>query len=193
MNWHIELKEYIRSNKISNGPLEFKYEGINWGLGCNSIHFINLVSFFSGERPTKVIERKISKWMPAKRKGYFEPFGSLYFEFSEGSRLFLNCFEGEQKENELFFKIYCKNIIQAEINEFYGKCNLSNGKNINGKYELQSAMTYRLVDKILRDGVCFLTPLSESIQEHEILIETFSESWRELSGSEKKVNYAPIT
>jgi len=193
MHWHIKLKEYIRSIKSSNGPLEFRYEGKNWGLGCNSIHFINLVSFFSGERPIKVIERKIKKWLPAKRKGYFEPFGSLYFEFNEGSRLFLSCFEGEQKENELLLKIYCKNLIQAEINEFYGKCNLSNGKTINGKYELQSEMTYRLVNKILNDGDCSLTPLSESIQEHKLLIKTFSDSWRELSGSEKQVNYAPIT
>ena len=68
MNWHIKLKEYIYSMKSSNKPLEFKYEGINWGLGCNSIHFINLVSWFSKEKPTKVIERSINKWMPAKEK-----------------------------------------------------------------------------------------------------------------------------
>ena len=72
-----------------------------------------------------------------------------------------------------FLKIYCKNSIQAEINEYYGKCKLSNGKNINGKYELQSEMTFSLVDKILKKGECSLTPLNESIYEHEILIRTF--------------------
>ena len=131
--------------------------------------------------------------MPAKRKGYFEPFGSLSFEFKEGSKLFLSCLEGQIKENELFLKINYKNFIQAEINEFYGKCKLSNGKTIDGKYELQSEMTYKLVEKILKDGDCSLTPLNESIQEHKILIETFSESWRELSGLQKQINYAPIT
>ena len=193
MHWHIKLKECINSIKNSHGPLEFKYKGINWGLGCNSIHLINLVSWFSGEKVKKVIDRKINKWKPAKRKGYFEPFGSLTFEFNGGSRLFLSCFEGEQKENEIFLKIYNENFFQAEINEFYGKCILSNGEKINGKYELQSEMTSRLVEKILKDGDCSLTPLKESIQEHQILIKTLSESWREFSSLQDENNYAPIT
>ena len=54
-------------------------------------------------------------------------------------------------------------------------------------------MTSGLVKQILTDGNCCLTPLSISIIEHEILIESLSKSWKKSKTCQSEIGYIPIT
>ena len=86
MDWHKKL----RKNIINKGPLEINYSGTNWGLACNSIHFIDLTMWWSGEVIKSINTSKLDKkWFKAKRTGYFEVNGELSILFSKGSKLTL--------------------------------------------------------------------------------------------------------
>lgn len=56
----------------------FQVHGGNWGLGCNSIHFLDLLGFLTGEVPrnlsTSGLDRKL---IASKRANFYEFTGSL--------------------------------------------------------------------------------------------------------------------
>ena len=47
-------------------------EGNNWGICCNSLHFIELFNFFCQKKITKIQETKKLKWIKSKRKNFFD-------------------------------------------------------------------------------------------------------------------------
>jgi predicted dehydrogenase len=86
MNWYNSIK----SNLKSNIPIKMSIRGGDWGLACNSIHFIDLINYFTGEHITNINTTKLNnKWEPSKRVNFFEIFGELNIYFSNGSHLIL--------------------------------------------------------------------------------------------------------
>ena len=193
MSWHINLKDQIKKLRSREGNLDFEYIGINWGMGCNAIHLIDLVTWWMDEIPCRNISCNIDEWLPAKRKGYYEPFGKLKFEFSKGSTLNLICNKGVDNFEDRFIEIFYRNLSLLKIEECLGKADFKNQKIINGKLELQSEMTSGLVQQILIKGNCGLTPLRMSIIEHEILIKTLSKSWEKNEKFQSAIGFVPIT
>ncbi|RCS57428.1 hypothetical protein [Parvibium lacunae] len=56
----------------------FQVYGGNWGLGCNSIHFIDLLAFFTGKPPSDLCTMSLDTHITAsKREGFYEFTGSL--------------------------------------------------------------------------------------------------------------------
>jgi hypothetical protein len=80
------------STSINNSfPIKMEVIGIDWGLGCNSIHFIDLFALLSGTSEMKcdfsAVEKKI---IPSKRKGYVEFLGTVEVTSSRGDKLMLS-------------------------------------------------------------------------------------------------------
>jgi predicted dehydrogenase len=179
----------IKSNLKSNIPIKMSIRGGDWGLACNSIHFIDLINYFTGEYITNIITAKLNnKWEPSKRVNFFEVFGELNIYFSNGSHLIL-------ESNQILINTYIIKFQQLnsewEIDEKLGVAKNSNGLLINGELTLQSKLTPILVEKLINSNSCELTDLHTSAKLHTPLIESLLSHWN--ISMNKKDNFLPIT
>jgi len=186
MDWHKQL----RKNIINKGPLKISYFArSNWGLACNSIHFIDLAMWWSGEVIKSINTTKLGKkWFKAKRKGYFEVNGELSILFSKGSKLTIS---SNSNIRSNLIKVGLNDGTQWIINEKSGKAFNSKKKRLNGKYEFQSKMTHKLIEQIIRENKCDLPNIVESAKAHKPFIKAMLKHWNKSNSANRK--YVPIT
>lgn len=73
-----DLYKQIAAEVKGHGPVKFVVTGSAWGLGCNSIHFLDLFSYVTGETGFEVMHELIdNEYIPSKRQGYVEFTGNL--------------------------------------------------------------------------------------------------------------------
>lgn len=185
MVWHQSLKKVFESK----GPIKASYSGNLWGLACNSIHFIDLISWWTGEK-LDFIDNKILdlNWFESKRVGYFEVAGKLLAHFSKGSILSL---EARECADLLPLQIELADGTTWKIDEVNGTAISLNGDHLEGRIEFQSQLSGRLVDNILLHGRCELPTLKESAAMHAIFLEAMLKHW---NLSQKRNDFCvPIT
>ena len=172
MPWYCEIK-----SKISlHSPLHFSYTGGNWGLACNAVHFIDLLSWITSEIVVSCDSTLLDKnWIQAKRKGYFDVFGTLLIKFSGGSILELISINIDSLQSSI--EIKDSNGIWA-INERDGIATHTDGSVINGRIPLQSEITPFLLHDILYAGSCELPDLKTSIEMHEKFLDCMLSHWK---------------
>jgi len=185
MTWYQKLK--IEFN--NKGSLKIKKSGGLWGLACNSIHYIDLINWWTGESLFSVNTSKLDKiWHKSKRLGYFEVLGELLIEFSGGTELILQSYPNEVNNIMHIELTDKKNWI---INEYEGVAYKSRKEILSGKVELQSEMTGAMVTKILSEGTCNLPRLKESSKQHAIFLDAMLSHWNTFNKSNDKA--VPIT
>ena len=171
------MKNYKKFKTIfdnEKGAFKIKKIGGAWGLACNSIHYIDLISWWTGENVISVNTEKLNqKWFKSKRLGYFEVTGELLIKFSKGTELILQS-NLDIKEESLKINLNNKNWMIVESNN---NINISENKNLNGQLELQSKLTGPMVQKILLDGICELPTFKESSQQHIIYLNAMLKHW----------------
>lgn len=169
------MYQSLSSVLSGESSLAVSYAGGLWGLACNSIHFIDLVAWLSGESLHSIDFTGLSqRWYESKRLGYFDLTGELRAQYSGGTTLRLS---SEPGADEQTIRIGLENRIVWEINEQLGCASSSIGEQISGRIELQSQLSGRLVDDILRFGRCELPTLGESVAMHEIFIKAMLTHW----------------
>jgi predicted dehydrogenase len=171
MSWHQEIK----SQMLAIGPsaLRVRMAGGNWGLACNAIHLIDLVSWWTGASVDVVDTRRLGDWQPSKRSGFQEVFGSLMVNFSDGSTLELIC---NQSDAAPRIKVETPEGIWL-IDELAGKAVGPSGKEIAGQLSFQSAFTAPLVEQILTSGRCELPSLADSAAQHRPFLDALLQHW----------------
>ncbi len=185
MKWHKE----IRLRLLGKGPYEINYSGRDWGLACNSVHFIDLAMWWADENIQRIDTSNLDKnWFEAKRKGYFEVNGKLSILFSNGSRLKLVS-NSNIKKNLLTVNL--SNGEKWKIDENVGKAFSSKKEILNGTYEPQSSMTGKLIDKIYKNGKCDLPDINESSKVHKPFIREMLNHWNKSNNTDHKL--IPIT
>lgn len=171
MPWYSEIKSKIPFNL----PLHFTYTGGSWGLACNALHFIDLLSWFTSERVVSLNNSLLEKnWVQAKRNGFYEIFGTLIVNFSKGSILELKSMNTDLRESLIEIQD-SKGILT--INEKAGFAKHTNGTVINGNILFQSEITSTLVNEILFKGSCKLPDLYTAIEMHEKFLECMLSHW----------------
>ena len=171
MAWHQAIKEQL----LASGPtaLRVRMAGGHWGLACNAIHFIDLVSWWTGASVDVVDTRRLGDWQPSKRFGFQEVFGTLVVNFRDGSSLELSCNQSDalpRIEVETPEGIWL-------IEEAAGKAVGPSGQAIAGKLSFQSALTAPLVEQILTAGRCELPSLADSASQHLPFLEALLKHW----------------
>jgi hypothetical protein len=186
MIWHQELKRKFSGQ----GPFRVTKSGGLWGLACNAIHFIDLVSWWTEESLLSVDNTNLSKaWYESKRAGYFEINGELRAKFSGGTELILRS-DPYILEDVMHLKF--RNNCLWVINEEKSTAFISGGREfLNGIVEYQSNITATMVNKILMNGTCDLPRLEDSIKQHRIFIQAMLDHWRNFSSSTDET--VPIT
>ena len=184
MTWHQQIREKLQSDI----PLNITGSGSLWGMACNAIHYLDLVSWWSDEKLKGIDASKLdSKWIESKRKGFFEVTGKITAVYSGGTRLVL---ESSREGSSFKINVERHNSVW-EIDESKGIAVGSDGVVINGKNEMQSTMTSKLVDDILAGKNCDLPKLSDSVELHRIFLCSLIEHWNRVHDSNIKT--LPIT
>jgi hypothetical protein len=185
MAWHNSLKESF----AGHGPLDVSYSAGLWGLACNSIHFIDLIVWWSRESLVSVDTSGLDhNWQESKRVGYFEITGELVAEFSGGSVLRLQSREGASSHP---LKIQLAGGAVWEIDEPAGTARSVAGEKRGGQVEFQSQLSGRLVDDILQRGECDLPALEESCAMHAIFLDAMLLHWNR--SQNRNDDLVPIT
>jgi predicted dehydrogenase len=173
MTWHQEIKAQL----LASGPaaLRVLLAGGTWGLACNAIHFIDLVSWWTGGSVVGVDCRGLGDWLPSKRSGFQEVFGSLIVHFREGSTLELIC---NQSDAAPRIEVETQEGIWL-IDETAGRAIGPSGQEIAGQLSLQSALTAPLVEQILTFGRCELPSLADSAAQHRPFLDALLQHWNQ--------------
>tara|TARA_X000000950_G_scaffold255918_1_gene320982 strand:+ start:320 stop:1300 length:981 start_codon:yes stop_codon:yes gene_type:complete len=165
-------------------PIEVLVKGDNWGLCCNSVHYLELFDFLCNEEKLNIKGHEFEKVFFSKRQGYLEINGRIDINSQNGSRLTLisndaGILEGE----EISIIIKTSNVI-AEC--FFRMdslvCRLEiNGKKINKHYNLilQSDFTHRIIEEIHKTGSCNLPSLERAIYHHNLFYPLFKNFFKE--------------
>ena len=85
INWHQCIRETLPKREY----WKIYGNGGNWGLACNAIHFIDLVSWWTGESLVTIDNSGLEDWFSSKREGFYEVTGKLVANYSKGSELIL--------------------------------------------------------------------------------------------------------
>ncbi len=184
MAWHKQIRERLRSEST----LKITGSGSLWGLACNGIHYLDLVSWWTDEKLRKIDTSKLdSKWIESKRKGFFDVTGKIAAFYSGGTRLVL---QSRLEGSPFKMKVEGQNSVW-EIDEIKGVAVCSDGIIITGNNEMQSSMTSKLVDDILAGKNCELPKLSDSVEMHRIFLRSLLEHWNNVNS--RNDDTLPIT
>ena len=169
--WHQQIKSQLDHGR----PMTLKVDGGSWGLACNSIHFLDMFAWWTGETLVEVnTEQLDSQWFEAKRPGNWEVLGTLQAKFSGGSCVNLSARDGEVS--------YAFELDDGEhtwsIDEDAGTARRSDGLDLPGRLPFQSEVSATLVESILENGTCELPTLKESAEVHCVFIRSMLEHWK---------------
>lgn len=146
-------------------PIRFEASFPNLGLGCNSIHFIDVLSWLVDSSVLYIDILSPNGWKPSKRRGYSEFEGVLNAYYDDGSMLSLNTnTEGS-------------NVINVQQGDKVFSINESEGIYIDehffpGLVEYQSDLSNQLILEIINGKVDDGLPtLQQSILQHKALFE----------------------
>ena len=171
MQWHRSLKAAFASSTID----EVVYLGGLWGLACNAVHYLDLVSWWTGEGLNSIdVSGLDQNWHQSKREGYLEITGELKAHFRGGTSVRLSSIVGVHPQP---FKVVLSNGVVWEVDEIAGTALSSTGERIDGCLEFQSQMSGRLMESIIQRGDCLLPRLDESIPIHAIFLDALVRHW----------------
>jgi predicted dehydrogenase len=183
---------YQQLKAAASTPLVMQVQGNLWGMACNSIHFIDLVSFLSSESLLSVDASQLGQSLQSKRAGYLEVTGHLYCVFSQGSELILRCTADELAPISVSIQLSCAEG-RFDIDEVKGCVHKTGDAEpllCNMPMLYQSQLTAAVVSELLSSGHCSLTPYAESSALHLPLIHSLLAYFRQESA---QLQHCPIT
>jgi hypothetical protein len=190
----LDVYKYIKS-KIGKGELiTYMVFGGDWGLACNSIHFIDNMAFLSQETQFVYDYSGITSVIESKRKGYVEFTGTFICRQPNSSELILH--SREASNAKLRIQILSDNYAWS-IDEAGGMMVESskyedwNETTKQIKIPYQSELSNILAKQILLEGKCDLTSFNESMELHVGMLSSFIDLYNLKTG--QNFNYCPIT
>jgi hypothetical protein len=148
---------------------------------------MDVLAWWSGERSLDINTEALDpEWLPAKRKGFLEVFGSMSVVYTEGSRLTLTA---DYDAAPIEIKVDVGGLVWS-ISDSEKMARRSDGLELPGRVDLQSEMSAGLVDLILTTSACTLPTLVDSVETHRVLLRGLREHLIRFGGSGDPV---PIT
>ena len=150
---------------LGNGErIIYEEQGVNWGMGCNSIHSIYLISFVSGETDFRITSSELDiEILASKRKGFLEFTGALHGISENGSKFSLISYKESNAPRVIKIS---GNTSRYIISESDGKTIQEHKSNdwkdeeVQIQVPYQSQLTHLAVSKILETGLSFGTTLA---------------------------------
>ena len=185
-----ELKERL-SNATS---MEISVSGSAWGLGCNGIHFMDLIAFLAGNEMVKVDISGLEKeYLQSKRLGFLEIAGTISGTMGRCKNYSITSYLGQtcpisiQITSDVLKCVISESkktaLIAEESNEWEWKEEIF-------QLPYQSQLTQVVLQDILDTGECKLTDYDTSRYLHENLQEALIPYFTKLG---VEGNQCPIT
>lgn len=169
-------------------PVVMTHYGQNWGLCCNTVHFIDLWMYLAGDCPFKVNMAEVQPCIvESKRNGYIELFGKEMFESENGDKLTLASYETYSGDSTITIENAGRTIIIDEAN---GNCRC-NGEERPMKLYMQSEFSGALADEILANGESHLVDYFTSAKYHKPYLKAVIDFVNKIQGTES--DSCPIT
>lgn len=169
--WHQQIKAVLAGDR----PMTLRVDGGDWGLACNSIHFLDMFAWLTGETLEGMRTEGLDpQWVPAKRPGNMEVMGTLDARFSGGSSVKLIARPGDV--------VYAFEFADGKhvwhMDEVAGTASRVDGLTIPGRIPYQSEVTGGLVETLLETGNCALPTLDQSTQMHSVFLHSLLSHWQ---------------
>jgi len=186
-----EIKNHLGCEEKINCDVR----GGNWGMGCNSIHFIDLFSFLSGQIDFRITSSSLDiEILSSKQEGFLEFTGSLHGISENGSKFSL--ISSKESNTPIVINVSA-NTSSYTIHQSDGKimqAHKSKGwkdEEVQIQVPFQSQLTHLAVSKILETGQCDLTSLELSFLFHKPLLEVFTQHLERVM--KRRYERCPIT
>ena len=185
-------KELVKAK----GKIVFQVVGGNWGLACNSLHFIDLCSFLSGE----VVEELDLDWLDnsihkSKREGNIEFTGSIKGKMKDNSSFIITSFDKEVSDISISVSTSSQRwVIQegsAQKIIHFSKYNGFQEVITSFTTEFQSTLTTKIANDLFEFGNSSLPTYEEACLSHIPFIKASIKKYIEITGIE--TNTCPIT
>lgn len=184
----VEMFAGLKARLHRESPLKIRVTGGNWGLACNTVHFLDFSEWLAEDKVTQMSTSLLDpKWIPAKRPGFWEATGQVQVKFEKGSTLDLSC---DTSTDPLEIAIY-DGREDWLIRWDQGVTESKSGVILDQGIPYQSQMTPKLITSLIERSTTNLTPLHESIAQHSFLIESLLGHWN--SQRQQKDQKLPIT
>ena len=186
----------IGTLKGFNGLLRYSVLGGNWGLGCNSIHFLDTIDFLLGNDAafsydTSELDPEIGE---SKRPGYVEFTGKLRVGHPRAASIELI---SDRSNNAAILQIISTDTIRFVISEFEQRARRAT---LEGGWKMekiafpmlfQSQLTAPVIESLIESGSCLLTPYEHSAKLHIPMLRTFLDYYNKAEGKDDEI--CPIT
>lgn len=198
VNCYMRSRDFYKDlrNQMNLGKkVEMRVEGSLWGMGCNSIHFIDYFSFLTGCNDFNFTDCRLNrKIINSKRPGFIEFSGELAGKNSQGHSLILICHDKGSDPIKININNGSKSheIIDDSSDHVIHRV-FDGDKKTEKKVGIpfQSQTTNKLVHQIRNYDKCDLTTYHDSMNLHLPLIRILIEHIQNLSG--ESVKLCPIT
>ena len=190
---YIVIKEEIHGQK----DVSYTVNGINWGLGCNSIHFLDHFQWLTNSKLLSIDNSQLdNQLLKAKRQGYIEFSVTLTANFENNNTLSLTSDVSDRKPN-FIIEISCKDFsyIIEETQSKYTFQKHSQGIVYKKEKEMtipfQSQLTQTVAESLFSRGKQHLTPFEDSAYQHKLLIGSLISHMEKVTG--QKMDHCAIT
>lgn len=185
------IYEEVKSLLEGKNGITFKLTGGLWGMGCNSIHFIDIFEWITSSSLCKInIEGLDLEIIDSKREGFQEFRGILDITFNNDNRLYL---ESSSEEKPPRIEILAKGL-SLKIDEPSGTLISKKDNKIESQIFstlFQSDLSTLFADDILANNKTVLPSFSESSRQHIHMLAAFQSHIENILGT--KIDHCPIT
>ena len=174
---------FLSKHFNSNDNFHMKVSG-NWGLCCNSVHYIEIFHHLCGRIPINLKSYSFeTEYKKSKRDGYFELFGTIDIVSSKSQRLTLECSpEKPELVKNIEIMTDSKKLIDTWVDEYHN-CNfIDSGVTLTERHysRRQSERTLDLVVSLKDYDSCSLPSYQQSSFHHLLILEQFRNKFFDL-------------
>lgn len=189
VNCPIRTNRFFRMLKQTlhqNEPIQYDVIGGNLGIGCNSIHHVDLFSYLSGESDVSFMTDHLDKSViPSKRKGFIEFTGTLYGCTKNNNLFRFTSFRSGQAPLMIHISTpYRRHIIRLNESVAWTANEQEHWvwKQENFSYLYQSELTHKYVEQILDTGTSYLPTYAHSWKLHKPLLGALLHHYNKITG-----------
>lgn len=188
---HWPIYQEVRQLLLGKKEINFRLCGEDWGLACNSIHYMDIFGWISSSQLKSIdISELDQKILKSKRQGFVEFTGTINASFSNHNKMSLT---STQIRQDLLVEIESEQL-KIKINESTGVLEvISDGNNFSKNFLLpyQSDLTNLYVDQILESQEVSLPDYSYSSTQHSIMLKAFIDHLSSIN--KRNIEHCPIT
>ena len=177
--------------KLDGKKFNFYLHGGNWGLGCNFIHYLDMLSYIAGNEDVAVNISALDKEIiDSKRQGYKEITGAISGRIGRCTNFNIVSEKDNENNTVLIFDSDDEKIVILESENLMYEIKKSSITCETFEIFYQSQLTQKYIESLIESGSCQLTTYKESSKLHTAFIKPLTEYFAERG---EKNRLCPIT